>query len=251
MDTEWLLVGLAIGLPLFLVMVLLALLCQVKLRWSRGYGAPASAVSVGLFGGLVTWQEVARGGRKRSRTLLLGRPIGRRPKDEREEAARERKQKRKKKERKTKKPKRKWTAADTWFWIGHNDLVTAWTILLTSSLLELLRCVHMAPISLLIRMGLGDPAATGMAYGCLWSVIGPTYAVVRYRRLIVEPDWFGVTFASAGRIAVWLRPSNLVIVLLRLLVRAPWVRTLRAMRQWRKYRRASGAATSAARATGG
>lgn len=230
MEAVGLAIGMAIGLPLFLALVALVLPWRGRLHWAYGGSAVSWSWSVVSFAGLMVWQRASIEGRTRSRLLVLGRRIGRRgrpaaPKERREAGP------------SSASARRRYPRGDPLFWLARAGLVQRWIQLAVGALREIVAAARLDPVTLRIRIGLGDPASTGAAYGFLWSLVGPTMAFVPYQSLEVHPRWFESTFECAGRLGGWCRPSDTILVLLRLVCRAPWRETLRALWQRRALRR--------------
>ncbi len=222
-------IGMIVGLPTLVLLVLLVLPCAGRVRWSRDYGAEASGWSVRLLGGVVTGRKLTFRGRTRRSWSVLGRRMRCRrdglgrgepgPMDG-PTPARARKRGR----------SRRLSASSAQHWLSQPDLLTRWLVVASDALRQLAGTLDLEPITLRARIGLGDPASTGVAYGLLWSLLGSALGALPCRVLAIDADWFHATCAVDVRLGVKGRPSDVVIALMRLAVRAPWLRTWRSVR---------------------
>lgn len=82
---------------------------------------------------------------------------------------------------------------------------------------DLWKAIAKRDVSLRLRLGLGDPADTGL----LWSIVGPLsgyLATLQDASILIEPDFFGTTleFEGSGRLRVV--PLHVVFLVLGLLL---------------------------------
>jgi hypothetical protein len=95
------------------------------------------------------------------------------------------------------------------------------------------RGVHKQDMSLRIRIGLGDPAATGQ----LWAIAGPIagmLAAIREASIAVEPEFFETTFELDASGRVRLVPLRMIGVTAALLLSPTVWRSLRQLRGSRR-----------------
>ncbi len=94
---------------------------------------------------------------------------------------------------------------------------------------DLWRAVQKQNVSLRLRLGLGDPADTGM----LWSVLGPVagyLGTLEEVSVFVEPDFFETTLEFDGSGRFRLVPLQIVFLAGGLLMSPPFYRGIREMR---------------------
>jgi hypothetical protein len=95
--------------------------------------------------------------------------------------------------------------------------------------LDLWRSIGSKDVRVRARVGLGDPADTGM----LWAVVGPVSGLLSSARdisIMIEPDFVDATFEVDGSGRLTFVPLQLVTLVLGLLVSPAAWRGVRAMR---------------------
>lgn len=93
-----------------------------------------------------------------------------------------------------------------------------------------LRAAHARDLFLRLRIGLGDPADTGL----LWAVVGPVAGLVRNIRVAevrIEPNFVDPVFELESRGQFWLVPIQFLALIVAFLFSPT---TLRAWRQLRR-----------------
>jgi len=225
-------VGMIVELLTLVLLVLLVLPCAGQVRWSRGYGDDVSGWSVRLLRGAVTGRRVTFRGRTRRSWSVLGRRVlcrrdgpGRGEPGPIDDAAPARARRKRRLSR--------LSAPIMQHWLSQPDLLLRWVVVGSDGLRQLAGTVKLEPITLRTCIGLGDPAATGMAYGLLWGLLGSVLGGLPCRAIAIDADWFHATCAVDVRLGVRGRPSDVMIALMRLALRAPWLATWRSVRSQR------------------
>ena len=83
--------------------------------------------------------------------------------------------------------------------------------------LEIVRRIRVHVCRVVLRVGLGDPAATGVLYGRLAPLAAVRWALPARAVLIVTPDFDQAVFEGEGELALSLVPARLVPLAARLL----------------------------------
>jgi len=245
----WVLLGTVLAVIGLAVALLLALLVA-PLRFQAAGVVQGLRPQEGEIGLSALWGAVAvrgaKGARRGWQVRLLGRPVRRRRKPPApeapaaepvseaaaateeapaaEESAAEAAPEEPTKE--AKRPKRDVPFAQE---LWRRGLVSPWIGPAARALRELLAAPRCERLRGTLCVGTGDPAATGMLCGALWSVAGPLSAFPAVA-LQVQPDFLDPRADAEGEVALSLRPGSVLLVALRLVRRGPAWRTIKAYR---------------------
>ena len=100
---------------------------------------------------------------------------------------------------------------------------------------QMLRGLRVRELDVNLRVGLPDPADTGMVYGALWSAFVPRSpsGTVRFR---MEPAFEGPAFEGSLRGAVRVIPAQMAANAVRFVVSPPGLRLIKLMvvSRWKK-----------------
>ncbi len=93
---------------------------------------------------------------------------------------------------------------------------------------ELLRAIHVHRVRLRMRLGMGDPADTGL----LWAVMGPVNAVAQWRDadVRVEPDFLEPVLEFHAEGGVEIVPLRIVLLAICFALSPPTIRAWRTLR---------------------
>jgi hypothetical protein len=96
---------------------------------------------------------------------------------------------------------------------------------------DLVRAVHVRRVRLRMRLGLGDPADTGL----LWAVVGPVNAVARWRDadIRIEPDFLEPVLEFHAEGGVEIVPLRFILLAIGFALSPPTIRAWRTRRDHR------------------
>ena len=96
---------------------------------------------------------------------------------------------------------------------------------------DLVRAIHVHRVRLRMRLGLGDPADTGL----LWAVVGPVNAVAQWRDVDVriEPDFLEPVLELHAEGGVEIVPLRFVLLAIGFALSPPTIRAWRTLRSHR------------------
>ena len=95
---------------------------------------------------------------------------------------------------------------------------------------DLVRAAHSRDLYLRLRLGLGDPAATGL----LWAFLGPTHALLQNLRsaeITFEPEFVDPVFEFESHGQFRLVPLQFIAIAISFVLSPPSLRAWRTMRQ--------------------
>ncbi len=93
---------------------------------------------------------------------------------------------------------------------------------------DLVRAIHVRRVRLRMRLGLGDPADTGL----LWALLGPVNAVAQWRNadVRIEPDFLDPVLEFHAEGGVEIVPLRFVILAIGFAISPPTIRAWRTLR---------------------